>query len=252
MTPDRARPSTAGRPPVASRLLVGALVMVVLAGCQTTPPAVTTGASTGSPATQPAPPATGTPASAPPATAALAATDLSGVLGELPDGRYTRRGFVPRITFEVDGPWRAVQQLEGFFDIQQQVGSPDVIAVQFARPTGVVGAGGAVVAPATAEAAIAAVRLNDAITVLDSSESLMDGHAGFVIEVENPASAKGDVAVLRVPPGPLGISPARRLWMAFLDTPDGLLAVLVGGSVANWDEALLTAEPVLETVTIGR
>ncbi len=51
--------------------------------------------------------------------------------------------------------------------------------------------------------------------------------------------------------GPLGISPGRRLWIAFFDTPEGLVAVMIGGSVAKWDEALLAAEPVLESVTIG-
>ncbi len=47
-------------------------------------------------------------------------------------GHYTRTGFSPRIRFEVDGPWHAVQLFDGFFDIQQDIGSPDVIAVQFA------------------------------------------------------------------------------------------------------------------------
>jgi hypothetical protein len=35
------------------------------------------------------------------------------------------------------------------------------------------------------------------------------------------------------------------------DTPDGVVAVMVGGSVARWDDALRLAEPVLESVTIG-
>jgi hypothetical protein len=54
-----------------------------------------------------------------------------------------------------------------------------------------------------------------------------------------------------VPPGALGIDPGRRLWIAFFDTPDGLLAIMVGGSVARWDDALAAAEPVLESVQIG-
>src|SRR5262245_66616600 len=57
-------------------------------------------------------------------------------------GRYTRAGFEPRITFEVsDGAWAAVQLFDGFFDIQQDVGSPDVLAVQFCRPAALVAAG---------------------------------------------------------------------------------------------------------------
>jgi hypothetical protein len=169
----------------------------------------------------------------------------------LAPGRYTRSAFEPRITFEVDGPWRAIQLLPGFFDIQQQVGSPDVIAVQFARPDGIYGADGQLVAATTAEAAASALQANAAFTVLGSDESRMDGIAGQVVEVENPASATGNAAILRVPPGPLGIDPGRRLWVAFFDTPEGLLAIMVGGSVARWEEALTAAEPVLESVTIA-
>jgi hypothetical protein len=58
--------------------------------------------------------------------------------------------------------------------------------------------------------------------------------------------------VLHAPPGALSISPGRRLWIASFDTPDGLLAIMVGGSVAKWEEALAVAEPVLESVTIGQ
>jgi hypothetical protein len=54
-----------------------------------------------------------------------------------------------------------------------------------------------------------------------------------------------------VTPGVLQIAPGRRLWCAFFDTPQGVLAIMVGGSVASWDEALAAAEPVLESVTIG-
>ena len=56
---------------------------------------------------------------------------------------------------------------------------------------------------------------------------------------------------MQVPPGALGIDPRRRLWIAFFDAHDGLLAIMVGGSVARWDEALAVAEPVLESVRIG-
>ena len=37
----------------------------------------------------------------------------------------------------------------------------------------------------------------------------------------------------------------------FFDTPGGVLAVLVGGSVDRWDDTLAIAEPVLESVQIG-
>jgi hypothetical protein len=207
----------------------------------------------------PGPAASPTPA--PTATAAPTRTPAPDDVAELranpaadlAPGRYTRNGFVPRITFAVDGPWRAVQVLPGFFDVQQDVGSPDVIAVQFARPDGIyTGEAGTLLAPESAAAAVAALQANPNLTTVEASESLMDGQQGLQITVENPASAAGDVAVLHVPPGPLGISPSRRLWIAFFDRPEGLLAIMVGGSVAEWEPALLAAEPVLESVTIGR
>ena len=53
-------------------------------------------------------------------------------------------------------------------------------------------------------------------------------------------------------PCPVAISPQRRLWVSFFDVPgDGVLAVMVGGSVARWDKSLAAAEPVLESVRIG-
>ena len=52
-------------------------------------------------------------------------------------------------------------------------------------------------------------------------------------------------------PVALGIDAARSLWIAFLDTPaDGVLAVMVGGPTAGWDDALTLAEPILESIRI--
>lgn len=172
--------------------------------------------------------------------------------GPLPPGRYTRSGFLPRVTFELGaGEWYAEQLYSGFFDVQQDVGSPDVIAVQFARPRSVFGAGGGSVAVGTAAEAAEVLRGHPGLTVLAESPALMDGHRGVVIEVAHAGASAEDVSLMMVPPGPLGIAPERGLWISFLDTDAGLLAVMVGGSVANWEQALATAEPVLESVTIG-
>jgi hypothetical protein len=111
--------------------------------------------------------------------------------------------------------------------------------VQFARPTDL----------ADAAAAAAAMETADGLTVVETSESRMDGLVGRQVTVENTGDAHA--TVLDVPPGPLGIDPGRRLWIAFFDTDAGLLAIMVGGSIERWDEALLAAEPVLESVTIG-
>ena len=75
---------------------------------------------------------------------ARAPMDLVPSSTPLAAGTYTRAGFEPAVTFEIGaadaGRWTAVQSFEGFFDVQQGVGTPDVIAVQFARVVAVVGA----------------------------------------------------------------------------------------------------------------
>jgi hypothetical protein len=57
---------------------------------------------------------------------------------------------------------------------------------------------------------------------------------------------------MQVSAGTLSIDPGRKLWISLFDTADGLLAVMVGGSVAGWERALTIAEPVLESVVIAR
>jgi hypothetical protein len=180
---------------------------------------------------------------------AEALTELRATTEPLPPGDYVRSSFAPPIAFTLTEGWRAVQLFDGFFDIQQQVGSPNVVAVQFARPSTVYGAGGQGVEPTSAEEAAQALRSNEAFEVFGDGEAQLGGIEGRVIEIENAGDAHATVMV--VPPGPLGIDPGRRLWVAFLDTPDGLLAVMVGGSVTEWQQALDAAEPVLESIQIG-
>ena len=174
--------------------------------------------------------------------------DLIDTGQPLDAGRYTRSGFEPRIELELDGTWQAVQLFDGFFDVQQDVGTPDVIAVQFARPGRIDGADGSA-EPADAAEAVELVSANPALTVLESSDSRIGGLSGHQVTVANEGAAHA--RILLVPPGPLGIDPDRRLWIAFFDTDAGLLAIMVGGSTERWGETLEAAEPVLESVTIG-
>jgi hypothetical protein len=175
--------------------------------------------------------------------------DLIDTGQPLEAGRYTRTGFEPRIELELDGTWQAVQLFDGFFDVQQDVGTPDVIAVQFAKPGRVDGADGSAEPADAAEAAELVSAIPD-LTVIESSDSRIGGLSGHQVTVANDGAAHA--RILLVPPGPLGIDPGRRLWIAFFDTDAGLLAIMVGGSTERWDEALATAEPVLESVVIGR
>ena len=175
-----------------------------------------------------------------------------GSVGELAPGRYTHRLFEPRITFELDGPWHSVNAAQGFFDVQQDVGSPDVIAVQFGLPDQVAASPDQAAALTSAEGAVATLKANRRLVTVESSAARIGGLTGFQVTVENPGDRVDFTPVMRVTPGVLQIGPGRRLWCAFFDTPNGVLAILVGGSVAKWDDALATAEPVLESVTIGQ
>jgi hypothetical protein len=195
-------------------------------------------------------PGTPSPARASPsATAAPSlATDLRQAEGPLPPGSYTRSDFRPPITFELDEGWSVGSVAEGFFDVQQQAGTPDVIAVQFALVVSVVGADGATIEATSADAAVAAIKENPGLVLIGESESRLGGQTGTVVEVENRGPAHAPI--LDVPAGRLGIDADRRLWIGLFDAPEGVLAVMVGGSRADWEHALTLAEPVLETIVI--
>jgi len=213
------------------------LVACLVAGCVT---------PDGTDTARPSDPSSATADASQPAEALI---ELRSTTEPLPPGDYVRSSFMPPIALTLTEGWRAVQLFDGFFDVQQMVGSPNVIAVQFARPSTVYGAGGQAAEPSTAAEAAEALRGNDAFEVFGDSQAQLGGMEGRVIEIENTGDAHATVMV--VPPGPLGIDPGRRLWVAFLDTPDGLLTVMVGGSVAEWQAAMDAAEPLLESIRVG-
>lgn len=186
------------------------------------------------------------PASASPAPSG--AVELPGGSGPLTPGTYTRAGFLPRVAFTVGDGWYPGTRGNGFFDIQQDRGTPDVVAVQFGRITGLVGADGTTTTPTTAAAARETIEANPGLDVLARSDSRLGGLTGVNVEVENTSGAHAPI--LDVPVGRLGIDSGRRLWISLFDTDDGLLAVMVGGSIARWDRALGLAEPVLESIVI--
>lgn len=171
-------------------------------------------------------------------------------------GRYTRHDFAPRVTFEIGDGWAARQVLDGYFTIQQGPDdSPHVIAVLFGRPTALWGADGSQ-EPADAAEAVAILETNPDLDVVETSASELGGLEGSQVTIEFAGDEAIDDAdeeqpnVMSVPPGTIGLNPARRLWIAFFDTDEGLLAIMVGGSIERWDEALAVAEPVLESMEI--
>jgi hypothetical protein len=167
-------------------------------------------------------------------------------------GRYTRSGFEPRITFQVaDQEWQAVQLLLGFFDVQQDRGTPDVIAVQFGLPDALFGTDLQPQPLTKASEAIDVLKANPTLTVVSTSTPMIGGLDAYQVTVDTAGESEGQV--MHVPPGALQMDPARRMWIAFIDAPGGgVLAVIVGGSVAKWDAAMKAAQPVLASVTIGQ
>ena len=224
-------------------------LVIVVAGCASTPSPSVPGSPAAS-ATRPsgAPIASAAPSPAPSSSAAAGPRELRSGSAPLPAGTYTRARFRPLVTFAIEDGWFPGTVTDEFFDVQQERGTPDVIAVQFALPTRVVGAGGAAVPPTTAAEAAQAIHDNPAITVIEESPSRLGGLEGRNIVVENRGSSAA--GIMDVAPGRLSIDPHRRLWISLFDSPDGVVAVMVGGSVARWDDALLLAEPVLESVAI--
>src|SRR5262245_56872233 len=229
----------------AATLTVVALV-IAACGSPSPSPSVSSPPAQGSPLPSAAPPRSLT---APSASAAAGPIELRSGSGPLPAGSYSRAGFRPPITFAVEDDWFPGTVTDGFFDVQQERGTPDVIAVQFALVDRLVGAGGSAAPATTADAAAATIRQNADVTVIDESASRLGGLEGRIVVVENQGTATA--GIMDVEPGRLSIDPARRLWIALFDTPEGVVAVMVGGSVARWDDALRRAEPVLESVVIG-
>ena len=121
-------------------------------------------------------------------------------------------------------------------DVQQDQGTPDVIAVQFAQVDRVVGADRSAMPATTVEAVVHAIHANPGLVVIDESASRLGGLEGLNVTVENQSATHSPI--MDVSAGRLGIDPKRRLWISLFETPDGVLAVMVGGSAAAWDQAL--------------
>ena len=156
-------------------------------------------------------------------------------------GRYRRAGFEPPFTIDLPDGWFAVQDAPGFFDLERVVGTLDVTAVQFARPSDL----------ASAAMAADTIRARDGL-VVDGPTAIEVGGAPGVRLVVDAADTDIDaqvfVPVLEIALGPISIASGRRLEIRLVDTEAGLLAVLIGGSVRTWDEASAAAEPILSSI----
>lgn len=214
------------------------LILVLLTACS---------AAVSSPSEEPVTlsPDAGTP-SPQPAPSTDGVLELGSAGEPLEPGRYTRNGFIPRITLELGDGWTAEQSAPGFFDIQRGAGTLDVVAVQFGRVTG----------HASGDDAVAAMTDNPQLSIVEGPEpTTVDGVDGarLVVDTADGPETQPPVfrPVLTVEAGPLSIASNRRLEVRLFDTSDGVLAILVGGSIRAWDEAVAAAQPILASVTIG-
>jgi hypothetical protein len=158
----------------------------------------------------------------------------------LEPGRYRRDGFEPPFTIDVPAAWFAVQDVPGFFDLEREVGTLDVTAVQFARPSDLASA-----------AAVETIRARPGLVVDGSTQIEVGGVEGvrFVVDAADPdIDAQVFVPVLEIAVGPISIASGRRLEIRLVDTEAGLLAVLLGGSVRRWDLARAEAAPILDSI----
>jgi hypothetical protein len=155
-------------------------------------------------------------------------------------GRYRRDGFEPPFTIDIPDGWFAVEDVPGFFDLEREVGTLDVTAVQFARPSDLASA-------AAAETIGARTGL-----VVDGPTAIEVGGLEalrLVIDAANPdIEAQVFVPVFEIALGPISIASGRRLEIRLVDTEAGLLAILLGGSVRRWDSARTAAAPILRSI----
>jgi hypothetical protein len=162
----------------------------------------------------------------------------------LKPGYYANSNFEPEVRFFVGKGWTATQAAPGFFDIEDDPGSLDVVAVQFANVVGM----------SSASETLAEISESSDLSSTIAEPVTIDGHDGLRVVVQTTDAVDSDPPIFRpvlnVPPGPLSIASGRRLQVTVFDVDGGVLAILVGGSIAEWDHALEIATPVVESVSI--
>jgi hypothetical protein len=157
-------------------------------------------------------------------------TSVAGLPGPgqaLAPGEYRGGDLSPSVGFTVDDGWAVGYQTDGLLEIVNRDG------------TTIAFIGDSTSSDEILESVVARVSL------LGESPSLMDDRVGVVIEVENVTSE--EVPLLQA----ARLDPGHRAWMALFEVDGETLVILVEGRAADWDRALATAEPVLETVEIA-
>ena len=166
--------------------------------------------------------------------------------GPLDAGRYTYGAFTPRVELTVGDGWQNAHLVPEFFDVVQ-VRNSDFRAVMFHHPARIFGPpeGGSATTP---QEAVALLRQNDGLEVSTPTPIEIGGRNGLQVDL---IAANDDTQVLAGAQPLLGIGPTNDVRLAFFAVGDGVLVIgLVSppGEMAAW---ALTAQPVLDSVTIG-
>ena len=175
--------------------------------------------------------------------------ELTEGIEPLAAGTYTRTGFRPPVTFAVGDGWYAGTLSDGLVEIGKTPDDADAVAVQLALIRSAFGADGTASEVASAEAAAELLRSNPGLSVVEESASRVGGLDGLNVTIEHKGGQPSPL--FDVSDGTLSIDPGERRWISLFDTPDGVLAIMVAGSVAGWERALTEAEPVLESIVVG-
>ena len=211
-----------------------AALIVVVSGCLPSGPSV----------------ATATPASVSPSTApTTGAIELTEGIEPLTAGVYTRADFDLPVTFAVADGWYAGTLSDALIEVGKTPDDGDAVAVQLALIRSAFGGDGTSTEVASADAAAELLRVNPGVSVLEESASSVGGLSGRNVTVEHDGEAP--TPIFEVADGTLSIDPDERRWISLFDTPAGVLAIMVAGTVADWDRALGEAEPVLESIVVG-
>jgi hypothetical protein len=166
--------------------------------------------------------------------------------GPLQAGRYAYAAFTPRVELTVGDGWQNAHRVPEFFDVVQ-VRDGDFWAVMFHHPARIFGPpeGGSATTP---EEAIELLRENDGLELSTPTPIEIDGRNGLQVDL---FAATEDTQVLAGAQPLLGIGPTNDVRLAFFAVEGGVLVIgLVSppGEMAAW---ALTAQPVLDSVTIG-
>ena len=174
---------------------------------------------------------------------------VSDIDEPLDPGRYTHEGFTPFTSFEVGEGWFGAHLYADFYDVQVDPNTPDVVAVQLARPSAIHTSVIATDDATSAAAAAASLASNATLEATAAEPVTVGGRPGVRVTVT--ARLDAESPIMEVAEGTLSILADRRLEVTFVDHEDGPLAILLGGSVADWERAVELGHPVIETLRIG-